>query len=581
MSPDLGIPGLVNAEVIGRGGYGTVYSVDEPEFGRKVAVKVLHNRLDSDGVRRAFDRECQAMGSLSGHPHIVSVLRGGTTAHDEPFIVMDLMSSGSLADRMAREGPLPWKEVLEIGVTVAGALETAHRAGILHLDIKPANLLVSRYGEPKLGDFGISRLPGVTETGDGQIRASIAYAAPERLLEGKTTVAADMYGLGATLFALLSGQPALTTSSGEDMLVAIGRLVRNQVPDLRPRGVPDPVARVVERLMSTSPEDRFATAADAATALQAAQQSTGRPVTRAVIEGAVSGAAESAIWLGRPWDAGPPPGPPDRARTATAAGGRPGTGAPVGPTLVGPPLLGAQGPGSQLAGSQLPGSQTPGSQPSRPPVPGPPVPARQAAPAPRRRALLVGGVAAAIVVLIGVTGALLLNRAATGETLTPTTGSAAPGSTAPGSTAPASATTRRPATSSPSVPGIEIAPGVNHPETTAVATVLSGFYDAINDGRYAAAFAVFSPGSDTAAGGMEGYSLGLSTTSIERPRINAVRSNGADGLAVDVAFRSRQDAEFGPDGQTCTDWALTYDMTGPGPNWKLLKSTPITPPRAC
>src|SRR5690349_3320370 len=105
------------------------------------------------------------MGTLSGHPHIVGVHRGGTTPGGEPFIVMEFMSGGSLADRMTRDGPLPWSEVLEVGVTVAGALETAHRAGILHLGVKPANILVSRFAEPALGDFGISRLPGVTVTG--------------------------------------------------------------------------------------------------------------------------------------------------------------------------------------------------------------------------------------------------------------------------------------------------------------------------------------------------------------------------------------------------------------------------------
>ena len=73
---------------------------------------------------------------------------------------MEFMSGGSLADRMARSGPLPWSEVLEIGMLLAGALETAHRAGILHLDVKPANILMSRFAEPALGDFGISRLPG-------------------------------------------------------------------------------------------------------------------------------------------------------------------------------------------------------------------------------------------------------------------------------------------------------------------------------------------------------------------------------------------------------------------------------------
>ena len=91
-------------------------------------MKVLTARIGDDEARRAFERECRAMGTLSGHPHIVAVHRGGTTASGEPFIVMVFMSGGSLADRMARSGPLPWSEVLDIGVLVAGALETAHRA---------------------------------------------------------------------------------------------------------------------------------------------------------------------------------------------------------------------------------------------------------------------------------------------------------------------------------------------------------------------------------------------------------------------------------------------------------------------
>ena len=121
---------------------------------------------------------------------------------------MDFMSGGSLADRMAHGGPLPWSEVLDIGVLLAGALETAHRAGILHLDVKPANILMSRFAEPALGDFGICRLPGLTVTLDGRVRATATYSAPERLMNGEATVATDLYGLGATLFALLSGGPA-------------------------------------------------------------------------------------------------------------------------------------------------------------------------------------------------------------------------------------------------------------------------------------------------------------------------------------------------------------------------------------
>ena len=243
-------------------------------------------------------------GPLSGHPHIVTVHRGGTTELGEPYIVMDLMDAGSLADRLAGEGALPWPEVLEIGVAVAGALETAHRAGILHLDVKPANVLMSRYGEPQARRF--RHLPDAGGHRDhrrpGRGPASPSPH-PERLLDGTAMPASDLYALGATLYTLLAGEPAFATKPGEDLLVAIARIVREPVPDLRMHGVPDPLALVVERLMAKSPLDRFATASDAAFALQAAQRATGRPVTKAVVEGA-AGTARGHRDLG---DAAPGP----------------------------------------------------------------------------------------------------------------------------------------------------------------------------------------------------------------------------------------------------------------------------------
>ena len=284
-APSPVVPGLERPEAIGRGGFGTVYVAEEPAFGRRVAVKILSDRIGNDEARRGFERECQAMGALSGHPHIVAVHRGGATDRGEPYIVMDFMAGGSLADRMARTGPLPWFEVLDIGVLLAGALETAHRAGILHLDVKPANVLVSRFAEPALGDFGISRLPGLTVTMDGQVRATATYSAPERLAGGEASVGTDLYALGATLFALLTGAPAFAGEPGEDVMTTVARVLREPVPDLRPRGVPGPLVDVVERLMAKDPTERPASAAETAAALQAAQRATGQPVTRPVIEG--------------------------------------------------------------------------------------------------------------------------------------------------------------------------------------------------------------------------------------------------------------------------------------------------------
>ena len=318
------VPGLERPEAIGRGGFGVVYAADEPAFGRRVAVKVLTARIGDDEARRGFERECRAMGALSGHPHIVAVHRGGTTPSGEPFIVMEFMSGGSLADRMAHGGPLPWSEVLDIGVLVAGALETAHRAGILHLDVKPANILMSRFAEPALGDFGISRLPGLTVTLDGRVRATATYSAPERLMNGEATVATDLYGLGATLFALLDGGPAFAGEPGEEIVVTVARILREPVPDLRSHGVPDALAAVVERLMAKEPGERPASAADTASLLQAVQRATGRSVTRPVIEGARTAHLPKAAPGPAPSVVPPAPGSRGRSR-APAAGptGRP------------------------------------------------------------------------------------------------------------------------------------------------------------------------------------------------------------------------------------------------------------------
>ncbi len=301
------VPGLERPEAIGRGGFGVVYAAYEPAFGRRVAVKVLTARIGDDEARRGFERECRAMGALSGHPHIVAVHRGGTTGGGEPYIVMEFMAGGSLADRMAQSGPLPWSQVLDVGVLIAGALETAHRAGILHLDVKPANVLMSRFAEPALGDFGISRLPGLTVTLDGRVRATATYSAPERLMNGAATVATDLYGLGATLFALLTGGPAFGGEPGEEIVVTVARILRDPVSDLRVRGVPGPLAEIVERLMAKEPGDRPASAADTASLLQTAQRATGQPVTRPVIEGARTTHLPVAA----------PPPTPDAAATST------------------------------------------------------------------------------------------------------------------------------------------------------------------------------------------------------------------------------------------------------------------------
>ena len=175
------LPVSTDPEEIGRGGFGVVYRCAQPALDRTVAVKVLTADLEPDNLER-FVREQVAMGKLSGHPHIVNIFQVGTTASGRPYIVMQYHPHGSLEAKIHDNGPIGWADALHIGVKVAGALETAHRRDTLHRDVKPANILLTEYGEPQLTDFGIARIIGGFETADGAVMGSPAYTAPEVLL---------------------------------------------------------------------------------------------------------------------------------------------------------------------------------------------------------------------------------------------------------------------------------------------------------------------------------------------------------------------------------------------------------------
>lgn len=183
--------------MVGRGGFASVYRARQPAFDRDVAIKVLTQSI-TDEARMRFERECVAIGGLSGHPNIVTVYEHGMTPDGSAYIVMEFLDGGSLADRVSRSGPLPWTTVCEIGVKLAGALESAHRRSVLHRDLKPDNVLVSRFDEFKLGDFGIARVTGRDVTAEGFITATPAHAPPEILSGGDPKVASDVYSLAST-----------------------------------------------------------------------------------------------------------------------------------------------------------------------------------------------------------------------------------------------------------------------------------------------------------------------------------------------------------------------------------------------
>ncbi len=274
VTEELTAAGFDDAHEIGRGGFGVVYRCVQASLDRTVAVKVLTAELDEGNMARFF-REQRAMGRLTGHPNIVNVLHVGVTGSGRPYIVMPYHPQGSLEARIYGQGPLALDETLRLGVKMAGALETAHRLGILHRDVKPANILLTDYGEPALTDFGIAHIAGGFKTATGTVTGSPAFTAPEVLRGDPPSPASDLYGLGATLFSALTGYAAFERRSGEQVVAQFLRITTQPVPDLREHGIPDAVSAVVERAMSGSPGDRPASAAELGDELRQVQQRLG------------------------------------------------------------------------------------------------------------------------------------------------------------------------------------------------------------------------------------------------------------------------------------------------------------------
>ncbi|WP_370324915.1 serine/threonine-protein kinase [Euzebya sp.] len=253
--PAPSIPGLRDLQRIGVGGFAEVFRAVEDPFDRVVAVKVLTTlHGDADAVR-AFERECRALGQVDGHPNIVTVHSAGTTDDGRPYLVMSHESGGTLQDRLdAGERPDP-VALLRLGADLADALATAHRSGVLHRDVKPANVLVSSTGVPKLSDFGIARLVDETATG-GKVTASLLHAPPEQIDGKPATPAGDAYSLGSTLATLALGHPPYLPGAEDNVMALLSRIALQPPPDLRAAGHPPEVAEVVAALMQKDPAAR-------------------------------------------------------------------------------------------------------------------------------------------------------------------------------------------------------------------------------------------------------------------------------------------------------------------------------------
>ena len=280
---ELPIEGITDAEAVGRGSFGIVYRAMQPAYRREVAVKLLNEALLDADSRRRFERECQALGSLSGHPNIVTLHSASITSDGHPYLIMDYLSGGSLADRITREGRLRWEDAVDIGVKLCGALAEAHSIEVLHRDVKPENVLVSRFGEPQLADFGVARVGGSSATGTatstGSITGSLAHASPEAVSGSPTGPTSDVWSLASTISTLIAGQSPFHRDGDESLIPLINRILRSEPRDLGPFGAPDDLCQVLSKGMARDVTDRPQSAEEFGILLQAVQSSAGLPVS--------------------------------------------------------------------------------------------------------------------------------------------------------------------------------------------------------------------------------------------------------------------------------------------------------------
>ncbi|OLR89799.1 serine/threonine-protein kinase [Actinokineospora bangkokensis] len=270
------IEGLRWQRFIGSGGFADVHLYRQARPRRSVAVKVLKGL--EPALREQFTAEADAMVELEDHPNITPVYFTGVSDDGRHYLVMPYYPQENYADR-ARRGPLPVAEALSVGIQVAGAVDAAHRGGILHRDIKPANILVDKHGAPRLSDFGIAGRVGVTETGD--VAMSVPWASPEVVAGHASAYTSDIYSLAATTWHLLAGRSPFEVPAGDNSTDALVRRIQDPAarPFPLPPGVPAELEKVLLRGLSRDPAHRHQAARDFALALQAVEYRQGTPTT--------------------------------------------------------------------------------------------------------------------------------------------------------------------------------------------------------------------------------------------------------------------------------------------------------------
>lgn len=257
-------------ETLGVGGMGSVYKARDTRLERFVALKLLRKELSADPAEAARLEQEARLTAAVNHPNVVQVYSSGTD-HGQIYLVMELVDHGSLDDQMAQHTKLPEQQVLEAGIQVAKGLEAAHERGLIHRDVKPANILFSQKQTAKIGDFGLAVAAEHKAEAQHEIWGTPYYVAPERLDNAPEDFRSDIYSLGATLFHAIAGKPPM---EGETTSASELRKLKAKPPGLRSLApkVSRETARVIDRMIAPEPANRYASYAELIADLQRAYE---------------------------------------------------------------------------------------------------------------------------------------------------------------------------------------------------------------------------------------------------------------------------------------------------------------------
>jgi serine/threonine-protein kinase len=262
--------------IVGRGAMGVIYQAIDPVINRKVAIKLIRADIldgaDREDFVARFRREAQAAGRCV-HPNIVAIY--DFSMHDgNPFLVMEFVEGASLGQVLKQRGKLPPEEAVAVALQVLAALGSAHAVGVVHRDVKPANILLLPDSRVKMTDFGIARFENSDLTQHGTMIGTLAYMSPEQCMGKEVDARSDLFSAASVLYEMLSGSRAFTGGSSAELTY---RLINESPPDID--GLADGLPAVLRRALAKPPAQRFCSAQETAEVLRATRIVTDMDLT--------------------------------------------------------------------------------------------------------------------------------------------------------------------------------------------------------------------------------------------------------------------------------------------------------------